>query len=48
MTQLEGCIQFWESTLFHNRYLLEPSTISLIESTIKFLKELQKLQGGVK
>ena len=41
MTDLEGCIRFWESTLFHNRYLLEPATIALIEMTIKFLKELQ-------
>jgi len=45
MTNLEGCIRRWESTLFHQRYLLEPSTIATLEMTIKFLKELQKLKG---
>lgn len=44
MIQLEGCIRFWESKLFHNRYLLEPATIVLIESTIHFLKELQQIK----
>ncbi|MBA7706469.1 hypothetical protein ES703_115323 [subsurface metagenome] len=42
MTGLEGCIRHWESTLSHQRYLLESSTIVLLELTIKFLKELQK------
>ena len=42
MTSLEGCISFWESKLFHDKYLLEPSTIVLIENTIKFLKKLQE------
>ena len=44
MTDLEGCIQFWESTLFHQGYVLEPSTKALLEMTIKFLKELQRLK----
>lgn len=48
MTQLEGCIQFWESTLSRDRYLMEPGTQALVESTIHHLKELQKLREEVK
>jgi len=44
MTDLKGCIRFWELKLFHDKYLMEPSTITLIEITIKFLKELQKYE----
>ena len=40
MTDLEGCIRFWESKL-KDEYLLDPSVIVLIKMTIKFLKELQ-------
>lgn len=43
MTQLEGCIRHWESTLDDTEYLLDPSTRALIAFTIKSLKELQKL-----
>lgn len=45
MTTLEGCIRFWESMLKNNRFAMSVSTISQVEATIKFLKELQKLQG---
>jgi len=44
MTQLEGCIRFWESILEHNRFVMSVSTISQIEATIKFLRELQKIK----
>jgi len=47
MTQLEGCIRFWESMLKNNRFVMSISTISQIEATIKFLKELQKMKGEV-
>lgn len=46
MTRLEGCIRFWESILEHNRFVMAISTISQVEATIKFLKELQKVKGG--
>lgn len=44
MTELEGCIRFWEATLKGKRFMLEPSTIVLVEATIKHLKELLKLR----
>jgi len=47
MTSLEGCISFWESKLFYDKYLLEPSTIVLIENTIKFLKRLQGSENNL-
>lgn len=42
MTQLEGCIRFWESTLKSTGYLIEPSTEVLIKGTIKYLEELRE------
>jgi len=48
MTQLEGCIQFWEGKLAQDRYLMEPGTQALIESTVHHLKELEKLREEVK
>lgn len=48
MTQLEGCIQFWETKLGQDRYLMEPGTQALVESTVHHLKELQKLREEVK
>jgi len=46
MTQIEGCIRFWQSILKNNRFVMSVSTISQIEATIEFLKELQKIKGG--
>ena len=43
MTQLDGCIGFWESKLKSERWFVEPSTISIIEATIKFLKKLKEV-----
>ena len=48
MTNLEGCIQFWETKLSHDRYLLDPCTQGFIESTVRYLKELDKLQKEFK
>lgn len=48
MTELEGLISFWQSISDQYFYLLEPSTLSHIQSTIKSLKELQKLKAGEK
>lgn len=39
--QLEGVIAFWEAKL-QVKYLLDPSTVVLIELTIKYLKELKE------
>lgn len=44
MTDLEGCIRFWENKLLHDYFILEPSVITQVELTIKFLKKLQKLE----
>ena len=41
MTHLEGTIRYWQATLDNQRYMLEPSVIHHIESTIKYLKQLQ-------
>ncbi len=44
MTELEGCIRFWEDKL-KDKGLFDVTTIGLMESTVKFLK---KLQGDMK
>jgi len=43
MTQLEGCIRFWEEKL-GDKYLMSISTAALVEQTVVFLKKLQKLE----
>lgn len=43
MTELEGLIRFWEATLKHAWFLLEPSVKVHIENTIKHLKQLQEM-----
>jgi len=48
MTELEGLIRFWEATLKHAWFLLEPSVKTAIENNIKYLKELQALKGEPK
>ena len=42
MTELEGCIRFWESTLEKQRWFMATSTIAIIEATIRLLKKLQE------
>lgn len=48
MTELEGIINHWQSTLDHQQYLLEPATKAIIFLTIKYLKNLQQIKGGTK
>jgi|Deesub1362A_J573_1020465.scaffolds.fasta_scaffold06452_5 hypothetical protein len=44
MTALEGCIQFWKSLLV-NSWAMSPSTVAIIEQTIRFLEKLKE-KGG--
>lgn len=37
-------INAWESILFHSRFLMSPSTIVIVESTIHYLKELEAMR----
>ena len=46
--QLNGCIAFWEVKLAQDRYLMAPATQALIENTVRYLKELEKLQEEIK
>ena len=39
---LKRLIDFWEGELFHCRFLMSPSTQTLVEHTVKYLKELQE------
>ena len=39
---LKRLIEFWEGELFHHRFLMSPSTQTLVEHTVKYLKELQE------
>lgn len=43
---LKGCIRHWESVLFHDKYLLDPSLQAIIESTVENLKMLQRNLAG--
>ena len=45
LKQLKGCIKFWESKLHHDKYLLESSTEVLINETVLYLKELQRIKS---
>ncbi len=47
MTELDQLIQFWKDSLATHRLLMNPSTIYLVEQTIKCLEEL-KIRKGVK
>lgn len=44
MVELKNCIEYWESALFHHKFLMSPSVRVMVESTIGHLKELQQLQ----
>ena len=46
LKQLRGCINFWESKLLHDKYLLESSTEVLIHETVSFLKVLQQIKAA--
>jgi len=43
--ELENCINFWEGEFFYHRYLMEPSTLVFVESTIQHLKELRSYKA---
>ncbi|MBA7584593.1 hypothetical protein ES708_26553 [subsurface metagenome] len=42
MTELEGCIHFYEAELKPPCFL-NPATIALFQSTLKYLKELEDI-----
>ena len=42
MTELEGCIRFWESK--KKEGLLDVTTAAIVDSTIRLLKELEKVR----
>lgn len=44
MTELEGNIKFWESILKNRRFMMAISTIAIVKSTIKHLKQLQEIE----
>ncbi|MBA7592287.1 hypothetical protein ES708_34466 [subsurface metagenome] len=44
MTELQGCIHFYEAELKPPCYL-NPSTASLYHSTVKFLKQLEDIRA---
>jgi len=44
MSELESLIQFWKDSLAQHRLLMNPSTIYLVEQTIKRLQELLKIK----
>ena len=46
MTELDLLIKFWEAKLKFDRYLMEPSVVVTIESTIKYLKKLKGESDG--
>ena len=43
---LTNIIEFWESCLFHHKFLMSPDTQVLVGLTVKHLKEFQLLRGG--
>jgi len=47
VTDLEGCIEFWEAML-KDQALLAVSTVAIIEATIRSLEKLQTMTEGRK
>ncbi|MBA7656319.1 hypothetical protein ES703_64243 [subsurface metagenome] len=45
-SDLDSLIRFWKDSLASHRLLMTPSTIYLIEQTIKNLEELKRLKEG--
>lgn len=41
---LEKVIRFWESALFHHKFLMGVTTQLFVEETVKYLKELQEIK----
>jgi len=48
MKELESLIHFWKDSLAEHRLLMSPSTVYLVEQTIKSLETLANLTVGVK
>lgn len=48
MKELESLIHFWKDSLAEHRLLMSPSTVYLVEQTIKNLETLANLAAGVK
>jgi hypothetical protein len=46
--ELESLIQFWKDSLAQHRLLMSPSTVYLVEQTIKRLEELKQIKEGGK
>ena len=42
--ELEALIHYWKDTLAEHRLLMSPSTIYLVEQTIKSLEELKQFK----
>lgn len=42
---LNNTIRFWESSLEHDRFLMDVSTRVFVEQTVKFLKELSEIKA---
>lgn len=39
-----NCLRYLESTLFHNRFLMSPTTLVILESIEAYLKEYKKMK----
>ena len=44
--ELESLIRFWKDSLAQHRLLMSPSTVYLVEQTIKRLEELKQIKEG--
>lgn len=42
--ELESLIHFWKDSLAQHRLLMSPSTVYLVEQTIKSLEELKQIK----
>lgn len=42
---LKSCINYWETTLSHHKFLMSPDVQTLIEHTVKYLEELQEIKN---
>ena len=44
---VKNCIRWLEASLFHDRWIMSPSVISLIEATIKHLKLIEEKEKNI-
>lgn len=45
--ELEFSLKFWRNKLKWDRYLMSPSTIFRVESTVKLLEELERVRKPI-